>query len=71
MSKRSSRFRNRPSRTAAGARPERIQREAAVQTSDADLAKQYHYVIEDLTRVGIIALLLIGTMIALHIFVIK
>jgi hypothetical protein len=56
---------------AGGARVERAPREAAAPVNEIDLAKQYHYVIADLTRVGVIAALLIGTMIVLHIFVIK
>lgn len=71
MSKRSSRFRNRPARFSSGARVERAPRVAAPAEKPVELAQQYAYVIGDLTRVGIIAVVLVGIMILLRIFVIK
>jgi len=34
-----------------------------------DLAEEYHYVIEDLQRIGIIAAILIGGLVALSFFI--
>ena len=74
MSRRKSRFRNRPSGSAGGsgmARTERAIREPAAPVAPVNLADQYRYVIGDLERVGIIATALIAAMILLRIFVIK
>jgi hypothetical protein len=71
MSRRKSRFRNRQARTTGPARVERSPREPVAATTPADLARQYHYVVDDLNRIGIVAALLVGTMILLRIFVIK
>ena len=74
MSRRKSRFRNRPSGSASGsgsARAERAAREVAAPVAPVNLAEQYRYVIGDLQRVGIIAVSLIAVMILLRLFVIK
>ena len=67
MTRRKSRFRNR----SEVARVERAPREPAAPAGPVDLASQYGYVVNDLVRVGIIAVILIGAMVALRIFVIK
>ncbi len=71
MSRRKSRFRNRTERSSDLARTDRTPRQPASPVSPVDLANQYRYVIGDLERVGIIAVVLIGVMILLRIFVIK
>ena len=67
MAKRLSRSRraNRPSGPSA---PRPNASVAAVQASPEDVAGQYDYVVRDLSRVGIIALLLIGGLVALSFF---
>ena len=71
MSRRTSRFRNRTERPSELARAERAARQPAAPVAPVDLANQYRYVIGDLQRVGIIAFVLVATMILLRIFVIK
>jgi hypothetical protein len=70
MSRRKSRFRNRPSGASSTPRAERAPREVAAPVTPINLAEQYRYVIGDLQRVGIIAAGLIALMIVLRIFVI-
>ena len=63
MSKRSAKKRKRrPTRTA----PADMQ--AASKQKTVDLAAEYQYVIEDLQRIGIIAAILIGTLVILKLF---
>ncbi|MBN1120198.1 MAG: hypothetical protein JXJ17_03910 [Anaerolineae bacterium] len=57
MAKRSSRKRN-------SRRPPQVQ----VQKEPVDLAQEYRYVIDDLKRIGIIAVILIGLLAALSFF---
>ena len=67
MAKRLSRSRraNRPSGPSA---PRPNASAAVVQAAPEDLSDQYSYVLRDLSRVGIIALVLIGGLIALSFF---
>jgi len=77
MSRRKSRFRNRPSGSSSESggsiapRAERAVRAQAAPVAPVNLGEQYHYVISDLERVGITAGALIVLMIVLRIFVIK
>jgi hypothetical protein len=77
MSRRKSRFRNRPSGSSSGPsassapRAARAVREPAAPVTPEVLGEQYHYAIGDLERVGITAGALIAVMILLRIFVIK
>jgi len=40
-----------------------------IEEKPVDLAEEYHYVIEDLQRIGIIAAILIGGLVALSFFI--
>lgn len=55
------------------AKRSRRRRPAAASTPEeqqpVDLAEEYHYVIEDLQRIGIIAAILIGGLVALSFFI--
>ena len=66
MAKRLSRSR-RASRGNASSAP-RPNAPVAVQAAPEDLSEQYSYVLRDLSRVGIIALILIGGLVALSFF---
>lgn len=61
MAKRKSRSRrSKPSRSRAAASTARVEA-----TKKVDLATEYHYVVEDLSRIGIIAAILIGGLVIL------
>ena len=67
MAKRLSRSRRAANRGSTSPSP-RPSAPAAVQVAPEDLSDQYSYVLRDLSRVGIIALILIGGLVALSFF---
>lgn len=67
MAKRLSRSR-RAAMGNTGSAPRANTQAAAVQATPEDMSDQYSYVVRDLSRVGIIALVLIGGLIALSFF---
>jgi len=70
MAKKSRRARQ---RTAVAAQPVRISRPeraaGPVLSKEVDFRKEYHYVVEDLKRIGILALVLLVLLVALAILI--